>query len=94
MVIVLNHLQKILLVSLNQDKKAIDLAKQIRACGKNVSIYFGKPSKALDYANSYGFKKVIFVGEKEIEKKKITIKNLNTGKEINLLIEKKNLEKI
>ena len=50
--------------------------------------YFGKPSKALEYANSYGMKKVLFVGKKEIQKKKIKVKNMLTGKEITLTIEK------
>lgn len=82
------NIEKILIVSLNQDKKAIDLSKILRKQGKNVSVFYGKPSKALAYANSYNFKKVIFVGKKEVEKKKFKLKNLKTGKEINLTIEK------
>ncbi|MBT4377101.1 hypothetical protein HOD29_07040 [archaeon] len=81
-------LEKFLVVSLNQDKKAIQLSKQLRKQGKNTSVYFGKPNKAMAYANSYNFKKVIFVGEKEVQKKKFKIKNLDTGKEINLVISK------
>ncbi len=81
--------KKILIVSLNEDKKAIDLAKKLRNRGQNVSIFYGKPSKALEYANTYEIKKVIFVGKKEIEQKKFKIKNLETGKEIILKIEKK-----
>jgi histidyl-tRNA synthetase len=81
--------KKILIVSLNEDKKAIDLAKGLRNRGQNVSIFYGKPSKALEYANTYEIKKVIFVGKKEIEQKKFKIKNLETGKEIILKIEKK-----
>lgn len=82
-------LKKYLIVSLNQDAKSIELSKQLRKRGKIVSIYFGKPSKALEYANSYGFNQVIFVGDKEVENKKFKIKNLKTGKEITLTIEKK-----
>ncbi len=82
------NIEKILLVSLNQDKKAIELSKRLRKQGKNVSIFYGKPSKALAYANSYSFKKVIFVGEKEVQKKKFKLKNLSTGKEITLTIDK------
>ena len=81
-------LDKILIVSLEQDKQAISLAQNIRKQGKIVSIFYGKPSKALEYANSYGYKKVIFVGKKETEKKKIKIKDLKTGKETFILIEK------
>ena len=73
--------QKYLIVSLNQDRKAIELSKKIRAKDKIASIYYGKPSKALEYANSYGFSKVIFVGEKEIKAKKFKVKDMKTGKE-------------
>jgi len=73
--------QKYLMVSLNQDKKAIELSKKIRAKDKIASIYYGRPSKALEYANSYGFSKVIFVGEKEIKAKKFKVKDMKTGKE-------------
>jgi histidyl-tRNA synthetase len=46
-----------------------------------VSIYYGKPSKALEYANSYDYSYAIFIGKKEIENKELKIKNLKTGKE-------------
>ncbi|MDP2628268.1 MAG: ATP phosphoribosyltransferase regulatory subunit, partial [Nanoarchaeota archaeon] len=73
--------EKIILVSLEQDKQAINLAQKLRAKGKNVFIYYGKPSKALDYANSKNIDKAIFVGEKEIKSKKFKIKDMKTGKE-------------
>ncbi|MCR4327748.1 MAG: ATP phosphoribosyltransferase regulatory subunit [Nanoarchaeota archaeon] len=88
------NIEKILVSSLDEDKKAIELARKLRKCGKNVSVYYGKPGKALEYANSYGIKKIIFVGKKEVEKKKIKIKNLITGKEVTLTIEKINKGKI
>lgn len=75
------EIEKVLIVSLDQDKKAIELSKKLRLQRKNSSVYFGKPAKALEYANSYGIKKVIFVGKKEVEKKKFLIKDLQTGKE-------------
>jgi histidyl-tRNA synthetase len=81
--IILN-LDKILLVSLGQDKKTIEIAKRLRSQNKNVSIFYGKPSKALDYANAYRIKKVIFIGKKEVKSKKFIIKNMTTGKETNL----------
>jgi len=81
---ILIDIDKILIVSLNQDKKAIALAKQLRRKGKNVSIYYGKPSKALEYANSYGIKKVILVGAKEVKVKKFKIKDMTSGKEKSL----------
>ncbi len=75
------NIEKILIVSINQERKAINLAKSLRKKGKNVSVYFGKPSRALEYANSYGIKKVIFVGTKEVKVKKFKIKDMKSGKE-------------
>ncbi|MBU2104338.1 MAG: histidine--tRNA ligase [Nanoarchaeota archaeon] len=73
--------EKYLIVSLNQDKEAIKLAQKLRDKNKSVSIYYGKPSKALQYANSYNYNKVIFVGDKEVKIKKFKIKEMKSGKE-------------
>ena len=73
--------EKILVISLNQDKESIKISQQLRKQGKNVSMFYGKPSKALEYANAYKIQKVIFVGEKEIKNKKFKIKNMKTGEE-------------
>lgn len=75
------NLEKTLVISLNQDKSAINLAQRLREQGKIVSLFFGKPSKALEYANTYSFAKVIFVGEKEVKQRKFRIKIMETGKE-------------
>ncbi len=73
--------EKILVISLNQDKEAIKLAQRLRKQGKTIQIFYGKPSKALDYANSYNITKVIFVGSEEIKKKKYKVKDMKTGEE-------------
>src|SRR3989344_2688608 len=73
--------EKMLVISLNQDKEAIKLAQKLRKQGKIIQIFYGKPSKALDYANSYNISKVIFVGAEEIKKRKYKIKDMITGKE-------------
>ena len=78
--------EKILIVSLSKDKESIKIAEKLRNKkmsnnNKMISIYYGKPSKALEYANSYNFNKVVFVGEKEIKSKKFKIKDMKTGKE-------------
>ncbi len=75
------NLNKTLIVSINQDKDAIELANKLRRKGQIVSLYYGKPSKALEYANSYGYSKTIFVGIKEIQTKKFKVKDMETGKE-------------
>ncbi len=73
--------KQILIISLNEDKEAIQLSKKLRNKGKNVSMFYGRPSKALEYANAYKIKKIIFIGKEEIKKKKIKIKDMKTGKE-------------
>lgn len=73
--------EKMLIISLNQDEKTIEMAQTLRKKGKEVGIFYGKPSKALDYANSYGFNEALFVGEKEIKSKKFKVKDMKTGKE-------------
>jgi len=70
-----------LIISLNKDKESVKLAQKLRNQGKNAMIFYGKPSKALEYANSYNIGKVIFVGEKEVKSKKLKVKDMKTGKE-------------
>ena len=76
-----NKSEKYLVVSLDQNKKAIELSKKLRSKNKITSIYYGKPSKALDYANSYKIDKVIFIGKEEVKKRKYKIKDMKSGKE-------------
>jgi histidyl-tRNA synthetase len=78
--------EKYLVISLEQDKEAIKLAQKLRRQNKNVSIYYGKPSKALEYANSYKINKVIFVGEKEVKSRKFKVKDMETGREKGLRV--------
>jgi len=79
---------ELLVVSLNQDKKSIQLAQQLRKLGKKVVLFSGKPSKALEYANSYKIKKVVFVGKKEVQKKVFMVKDMKTGKQKKLVLTK------
>ena len=76
-----NKKPKVLVLSIGEDEKAIQTAKKFREKGFSVTILYGKPTKALDYANSYGIDKVIFVGKEEIKKGKIKIKDMISGKE-------------
>ena len=73
--------EKYLIVSLNKDKESIKLAEKLRSRNKIASLFYGKPSKALEYANSYDYNKVIFVGEKEIKEKKFKVKDIKSGRE-------------
>ncbi len=85
---------KILIVSLNEDKQAIKIANKLRKLNNVVSIYYGKPSKALEYANSYKFNQTIFVGAKEVKQKKFKVKDMKTGKEKTLTMEKVNKKNV
>lgn len=71
----------VLVVSLNEDKQAIKIAEVLREKGDSASIFYGKPSKALEYANSLNIQQVIFVGSEEVKTKKFKIKDMKTGKE-------------
>lgn len=80
--------KRVLIISINQDKKATDLANKLRKQNTACSIFYGKPTKALDYANSLKIPYVIFLGEKEVKKKKVKLRNMKTGRE-KLVSEKK-----
>ena len=79
----------VLIVSLNEDKQAIKIAEMLRERGDIVSIFYGKPSKALEYANSWSIKQVIFVGAEEVKTKKFKVKDMISGKEKFLTLEKR-----
>ena len=72
---------KCLVLSIGRDKEAVKLAKNLRSKGISCSLMYGKPTKALEYANSYNISYVVFIGEEEIKKKKYKLKNMKTGKE-------------
>jgi len=84
---------KTVLISIEKDKETISLANKLRKGNVTCSIIFGKPGKALDYANSYQIPFAIFIGKDEIEKKKFKLRNLQTGKE-ELLTEKQLIKKL
>jgi histidyl-tRNA synthetase len=84
---------KIIIISLNQDKKSIELSQQLREKSIPTTIMYGKPSKALEYANAYNFNYVIFIGEDEVKKGKFKLKDMKTGKE-EFLAEKEIIRKL
>jgi histidyl-tRNA synthetase len=84
---------KCLLISIGQDKEAIALAESLRKQEISCSLMYGKPSKALEYANSYGISYAIFIGEEEVKKKKFKLKDMKTGKE-EMLGEKEIISKL
>jgi len=72
---------KVLVLSIGEDREAIKVAEKLREKGDYVTMFYGKPTKALEYANSYGIGKVIFVGQDEVKKGKVKIKDMTSGKE-------------
>lgn len=73
--------KQILIVALSEDKKVFELSENLRKNNMSCSLLFGKPSKALDYANSKNIKYVLFIGEKELKLNKFKLKDMTSGKE-------------
>ena len=70
------------IISVGQDEDAIRLSEKLRENKISVIVVLDKtPGKAMEYANSKGIEKVIFVGKEEVETKKFKIKDMKTGKE-------------
>jgi len=73
--------EKIMVLSVNQEKEAIEIVEKLR--DKGLKCYYSniKISKALDYANSKNVSKVIFVGEKELKENRVKMKDMLSGEE-------------
>ncbi len=82
-----------LIISFNQERESIKLAKKLRKNNISCSITEGQPSKALDFANSQKIPYVIFLGETEIEQSKFKFKEMSSGAE-SLLSEKQLISKL
>jgi histidyl-tRNA synthetase len=80
--------KNVLIISLNEDKESIKLSEKMRK--ENISTYllFGKPSKSMQYANNKNISYVLFVGEKELKEKKYKLKDMKSGKEQKLSLDK------
>jgi len=84
---------KVTLISLNQDKETIKLAKKLRKMEISCNTMFGKPGKSLDYTNSLEIPYAIFIGDEETKNKKFKLKEMSSGDE-KLLTEKQLLNKL
>ena len=81
-----------LVISINQDNKAIELMNRLRE--NDISCFMmDKLMKALEYANSYKIPFAVLVGEEEVKKKKFKFRDMSSGKE-EMLSEKELVEKI
>lgn len=72
--------KKVLVISIAQDKKAIELAEKLRTKRIPVIVMY-KVTNALEYANSLAIPYVIFVGEKETKEKRFKLRDMKSGKE-------------
>ncbi len=65
------------------DKYVLDIAKKLRAKGHSVSydMVDRNLSNQLKYADRINAEHVIIIGERELEEKKVTIKNMKTGEQ-------------
>jgi histidyl-tRNA synthetase len=88
-----SEVKKVLIISIGQDEKSIKIAENLRKSEIPCSIMFGKPSKALEYANSYNIPYVFFIGEEEVKQKKIKLRDMKTGKE-KLVSEKEVIDEV
>ncbi len=71
---------KCIIISIQQDKKAIKLAEKLRKQDISCFVMY-KPSKALEYANSYSLPYVVFLGAEEAKIKKVKLRDMKSGKE-------------
>ena len=70
-----------MIISIAQDEQAINITESLRKIGKDIIFSSEKISKALDYANAKKIEKVMIIGEDEIKKKKVKIKDMKSGNE-------------
>lgn len=89
----IEKIPKVLIISFNQEIEAIKLAKKLRTSEISCSITEGQPSRALDYANSLHIPFVVFLGEEEISKEKLKLKEMGSGEE-KLITEKQLISKL
>jgi len=84
---------KVIIISLDQDEEAIKLAQRLRKNKISCITMFGKPTNALEYANSEQIPYAIFIGQEEITAKKFKLKDMKSGDE-KLLSEKQLIGKL
>ncbi len=69
-------------VSERERKKARDIADRLRKrCSADIDLMGRSLRKQLEYANKVGAKKVVIVGEEELKKGKVVVKDMSTGRE-------------
>ncbi len=82
-------LTKVFVIPIKTFEESLKITQKLRHAKINTEIdLLGKGiSKNLDYVNSQGIPFAIFVGQKELEKEVVKLKNMKTGEEKELKIE-------
>lgn len=71
-------------------QKALQIARQLRKSGKSVDVDLmrRKLTKQIEYASAVGAKKIVIIGDRDLAQNKVTIRDLSTGKEEKVSVDK------
>ncbi len=74
---------RVLVIPINTMAESLNVASALRQAGISTDFALGKKgvSKNLEYASSLGIPFVIIIGENEMQKKKVLLRNMETGDE-------------
>ncbi|HEX9974861.1 MAG TPA: His/Gly/Thr/Pro-type tRNA ligase C-terminal domain-containing protein, partial [bacterium] len=69
---------------------SLDVVKNVRAAGINTEIFFDASGlkKQFKYADKKGIPYVVILGPDEVARKEVSLKNLKTGEQSNMTLEK------
>jgi len=69
---------------------SLDVAKNLRSAGINTEIFFdvGGLKKQFKYADKKGIPYVVILGPDEVARKEVSLKNLKSGEQSNVTLEK------
>lgn len=78
----------------DQHSYAIEVLKKLKDMGKKADIYLetGKFKKKMNYADKVGAKYAIIIGEEEAKNNEVSIKDMETGEQINQKIDQINFD--
>lgn len=77
----IESIPKILVISIEQDSASTKLIRKLRKENISSLMTDDRIGKAMEYANAYSIPYVIFIGEEEVQKNKVKLKNMKSGKE-------------
>jgi len=74
---------KAYIIPIQTVNESMKIAEELRSCGikTDIDIMGRGISKNLQYANALGIPNVLFIGEDELKKKKIKLRNMESGEE-------------